>query len=41
LDTEYTLQRVSHGRAGLNIVCGWNPDEFGIFGVELIEAGGR
>ena len=25
------------GRAGLNIVCGWNPEEFGCFGLEMIE----
>ena len=26
---------VSEGRFGLNIVCGWNEDEFDMFGVEL------
>jgi alkanesulfonate monooxygenase SsuD/methylene tetrahydromethanopterin reductase-like flavin-dependent oxidoreductase (luciferase family) len=30
-----TVDHVSNGRAGLNIVCGWNPDEFGMFGVTL------
>lgn len=30
-----TVDHVSGGRAGLNIVCGWNPDEFGMFGVTL------
>jgi len=30
-----TIDHVSHGRAGLNIVCGWNPDEFDMFGVQL------
>ena len=30
-----TIDHVSHGRAGLNIVCGWNPDEFDMFGVTL------
>jgi FMNH2-dependent dimethyl sulfone monooxygenase len=30
-----TIDHVSHGRAGLNIVCGWNPDEFEMFGVQL------
>jgi alkanesulfonate monooxygenase SsuD/methylene tetrahydromethanopterin reductase-like flavin-dependent oxidoreductase (luciferase family) len=33
-----TVDHASHGRAGLNIVCGWNPEEFGMFGLELIEA---
>jgi alkanesulfonate monooxygenase SsuD/methylene tetrahydromethanopterin reductase-like flavin-dependent oxidoreductase (luciferase family) len=32
-----TLDHVSNGRAGLNIVCGWNPEEFAMFGLELIE----
>lgn len=32
-----TVDHASHGRAGLNIVCGWNPEEFGMFGLELIE----
>ncbi len=32
-----TVDHVSNGRAGLNIVCGWNPEEFGMFGLELIE----
>jgi alkanesulfonate monooxygenase SsuD/methylene tetrahydromethanopterin reductase-like flavin-dependent oxidoreductase (luciferase family) len=27
-----TVDHVSGGRAGLNIVCGWNPDEFAMFG---------
>ncbi|CDP51279.1 LLM class flavin-dependent oxidoreductase [Paradevosia shaoguanensis] len=30
-----TVDHVSGGRAGLNIVCGWNPDEFGMFGTPL------
>ncbi len=30
-----TLDHVSNGRAGLNIVCGWNPDEFGPHGIRL------
>ena len=34
-----TVDHISHGRAGLNIVCGWNPKEFGMFGVELVEKG--
>lgn len=27
-----TIDHVSHGRACLNIVCGWNQDEFDMFG---------
>jgi dimethylsulfone monooxygenase len=30
-----TVDHVSHGRAGLNIVCGWNPDEFDMHGVKI------
>lgn len=29
-----TVDHMSHGRFGLNIVCGWNQDEFDMFGVE-------
>ena len=29
-----TIDHVSGGRAGLNIVCGWNPAEFAMFGTE-------
>ncbi|MBI3436251.1 MAG: LLM class flavin-dependent oxidoreductase [Proteobacteria bacterium] len=32
-----TIDHASNGRAGLNIVCGWNPEEFGMFGLEMIE----
>ena len=32
-----TIDHASGGRAGLNIVCGWNPEEFGCFGLEMIE----
>ncbi|HVW69011.1 MAG TPA: LLM class flavin-dependent oxidoreductase [Steroidobacteraceae bacterium] len=32
-----SVDHISHGRAGLNIVCGWNPDEFAMFGVSLAE----
>ncbi len=32
-----TIDHASNGRAGLNIVCGWNPDEFELFGLEMIE----
>jgi FMNH2-dependent dimethyl sulfone monooxygenase len=34
-----TVDHVSRGRAGLNIVCGWNPKEFGMFGTPLVEKG--
>lgn len=34
-----TVDHISDGRAGLNIVCGWNPKEFGMFGAELVEKG--
>lgn len=30
-----TVDHISGGRAGLNVVCGWNPDEFDMFGVSL------
>ncbi|MGH7212857.1 MAG: LLM class flavin-dependent oxidoreductase, partial [Acetobacteraceae bacterium] len=33
-----TIDHASNGRAGLNIVCGWNPEEFGMFGLPMIEA---
>ena len=29
-----TLDHISDGRAGLNIVCGWNPTEFAMFGTK-------
>jgi len=29
-----TIDHVSHGRAGLNIVCGWLQSEFAMFGLE-------
>lgn len=32
-----TIDHASNGRAGLNIVCGWNPEEFGCFGLPMIE----
>lgn len=32
-----TVDHASNGRAGLNIVCGWNPEEFGMFGLPMIE----
>ncbi len=30
-----TVDHISKGRAGLNIVCGWNPDEFAMFGMTI------
>ena len=30
-----TIDHASDGRAGLNIVCGWNPEEFAAFGLEV------
>lgn len=30
-----TIDHISHGRAGLNIVCGWNQDEFDLHGVTI------
>jgi FMNH2-dependent dimethyl sulfone monooxygenase len=32
-----TIDHASHGRAGLNIVCGWNQPEFEMFGVGQAE----
>lgn len=32
-----TCDHIGQGRFGLNIVCGWNEDEFGMFGVPLGE----
>ena len=34
-----TVDHISHGRAGLNIVCGWNPKEFAMFGIPLSDKG--
>ena len=31
-----TIDHVSGGRAGLNIVCGWNQPEFDMFGVTAV-----
>ena len=28
-----TVDQIGHGRLGVNIVCGWNEDEFEMFGV--------
>ena len=33
-----TIDHVSHGRAGLNIVCGWNQEEFDLHGVQIDQA---
>jgi alkanesulfonate monooxygenase SsuD/methylene tetrahydromethanopterin reductase-like flavin-dependent oxidoreductase (luciferase family) len=30
-----TIDHITHGRAGLNIVCGWNQDEFDLHGVRI------
>src|SRR5690606_38203672 len=32
-----TLDHISGGRVGLNIVSGWHPHEFDMFGLELYE----
>lgn len=32
-----TADQIGHGRFGLNVVCGWNPDEFEMFGVQQRE----
>ena len=32
-----TVDHASNGRAGINIVCGWNPEEFDLFGLKLID----
>ncbi len=32
-----TVDQASHGRAGLNIVCGWSPEEFAMFGLTPVE----
>jgi alkanesulfonate monooxygenase SsuD/methylene tetrahydromethanopterin reductase-like flavin-dependent oxidoreductase (luciferase family) len=32
-----TIDHISNGRAGLNIVCGWNQPEFDMFGIEKAE----
>lgn len=36
-----TADHIGNGRFGLNIVCGWNEDEFGMFGISLAEHGHR
>jgi alkanesulfonate monooxygenase SsuD/methylene tetrahydromethanopterin reductase-like flavin-dependent oxidoreductase (luciferase family) len=32
-----TVDHASGGRAGLNIVCGWSPQEFELFGLTMLE----
>jgi dimethylsulfone monooxygenase len=32
-----TVDHASGGRAGLNIVCGWSPQEFELFGLTMME----
>src|SRR6516225_3133753 len=32
-----TVDHASGGRAGINIVCGWSPQEFDLFGLTMIE----
>lgn len=36
-----TIDHISHGRAGLNIVCGWNQAEFDMFGHRQTEHDSR
>jgi alkanesulfonate monooxygenase SsuD/methylene tetrahydromethanopterin reductase-like flavin-dependent oxidoreductase (luciferase family) len=36
-----TADHVGEGRFGLNIVCGWNEDEFAMFGVQQKDHAGR
>lgn len=33
-----TVDQASNGRAGLNVVAGWNPDEFALFGLDKVDA---
>ena len=32
-----TIDHITHGRAGLNIVCGWNQEEFDLHGVTIAQ----
>jgi alkanesulfonate monooxygenase SsuD/methylene tetrahydromethanopterin reductase-like flavin-dependent oxidoreductase (luciferase family) len=32
-----TIDHISHGRAALNIVCGWNQAEFDLHGVDIVQ----
>jgi dimethylsulfone monooxygenase len=36
-----TADHVGHGRFGLNLVAGWNEDEFGMFGIAQKDHAGR
>jgi alkanesulfonate monooxygenase SsuD/methylene tetrahydromethanopterin reductase-like flavin-dependent oxidoreductase (luciferase family) len=36
-----TIDNISHGRAGVNIVCGWNQSEFAMFGHEPVPGDAR
>jgi alkanesulfonate monooxygenase SsuD/methylene tetrahydromethanopterin reductase-like flavin-dependent oxidoreductase (luciferase family) len=36
-----TADHVGQGRFGLNVVCGWNEDEFDMFGVDAKDHAGR
>jgi dimethylsulfone monooxygenase len=36
-----TADHIGEGRFGLNIVCGWNEDEFAMFGVDQLEHDAR
>jgi alkanesulfonate monooxygenase SsuD/methylene tetrahydromethanopterin reductase-like flavin-dependent oxidoreductase (luciferase family) len=36
-----TTDHVGQGRFGINLVCGWNEDEFQMFGVSKLEHDGR
>jgi alkanesulfonate monooxygenase SsuD/methylene tetrahydromethanopterin reductase-like flavin-dependent oxidoreductase (luciferase family) len=35
-----TDDHISRGRFGLNLVCGWNHDEFDMLGVDLAHGSG-
>jgi len=32
-----TIDHITHGRAGLNIVCGWNQEEFDLHGLNIVQ----
>ncbi len=36
-----TADQIGGGRFGLNVVCGWNPDEFTMFGADLRDHSAR
>jgi dimethylsulfone monooxygenase len=36
-----TIDHISHGRFGLNLVCGWFPAEFAMFGAPMMDHGKR